>query len=81
MKGLPAAIILSAEDDPLRDEAEQYGAKLIAAGIKTLVRRLPKLPLQEHGARSRCMHEENILQEIACFVGGLATTADTACSR
>ena len=77
MKGLPPALILSAEDDPLRDEAEQYGAKLIAAGTKTLVRRLPPLPLQEPGARSSCMHEENVLQEIACFVGGLAATSGT----
>lgn len=75
MKGLPPALIVSADDDPLRDEAEQYGAKLIAAGTKTLVRRLPPLPLQEPDARSNCMYEENVLQEIACFVGGLAVTS------
>jgi acetyl esterase len=77
MKGLPPTLILSADDDPLRDEAEQYGAKLIAAGIKTLVRCLSPLSLQEPNARSNCVHEQNVLQEIACFVTGLAVTADT----
>jgi acetyl esterase len=81
MKGLPPALILSADGDPLRDEAEQYGAKLIAAGIKTLVRRLPMLPLQEADARSSCMHEETVLSEIACFVGGIAATSDAAFAR
>jgi acetyl esterase/lipase len=31
MKGLPQALILSADDDPLRDEAEQYGGQAPAA--------------------------------------------------
>jgi acetyl esterase/lipase len=75
MKGLPPALILSADDDPLRDEAEQYGVKLIAAGIKTLVKRLPALPLQEPDARCDCMHQETVLQEIACFIGGLESDA------
>ncbi len=81
MKGLPPALILSADDDPLRDEAEQYGAKLIAAGTKTLIRRLPPLPLLEPDARCNCMHEAGVLQEIACFVGGLATTAESAAGK
>ena len=38
---LPAALILSSQDDPLRDEAEQYGMHLIARGVTTTVRRLP----------------------------------------
>jgi acetyl esterase/lipase len=71
MKGLPPALILSADDDPLRDEAEQYGAKLIAAGIKTLVRRLPPVPLEQPGARCSCMRADDALREIAVFVGGL----------
>src|SRR5437867_9713641 len=41
LAGLAPALILTAQDDPLRDEAESYGAKLIAAGVKTQVTRLP----------------------------------------
>jgi len=41
--GLPPTLILSAVDDPLRDEAEIYGAKLIAAGVTTHVSRLPRI--------------------------------------
>jgi acetyl esterase/lipase len=71
MKGLPPALILSADDDPLRDEAEQYGAKLIAAGIKTLVRRLPPLLPEDPNARCSCARQESALQEIAAFIAGM----------
>jgi acetyl esterase len=75
MKGLPPALILSADDDPLRDEAEQYGAKLIGARIKTLVRRLPPIGLEDPDARCNCARKESALQEIACFVAGLRGAA------
>jgi len=78
MKGLPPALILSADDDPLRDEAEQYGAKLISAGVKTLVKRLPSIALEDPNARCSCARKENALQEIACFIASLQhiTTED-----
>jgi len=71
LKGLPPALILSAEEDPLCDEAEQYGARLIAAGTRTLVRRLPPLPLQDGAARCNCAREQTALEEIAAFIGAL----------
>lgn len=75
LKNLPPALILSAEDDPLRDEAEQYGAKLIGCGVKTTVHRLPPAPLQEPGARNECACRVNALGAIAGFFAGLAQQA------
>lgn len=75
LKGLPAALILSAQEDPLCDEAEQYGARLAAAGTRTTVRRLPPLPLNDGVARCRCAREYSALEEIAAFIGTLQTAA------
>ena len=72
LKNLPPALILSAEDDPLRDEAEQYGAKLIACGVKTEVMRMPPLPLQDPDARCDCVRKDSALNEIAAFIAGIA---------
>ena len=71
LKGLPAALILSAQEDPLCDEAEQYGARLAAAGTRTTVCRLPPLPLTDGLARCRCAREHSALEEIAAFIGAL----------
>lgn len=76
MKGLTPALILSAHDDPLRDEAEQYGAKLAAAGIHCVVKRLGPLPLREPNARCNCVHKEEVLDAIAAFLAGLDTHTD-----
>lgn len=69
LKNLPPALILSAEDDPLRDEAEQYGSKLIGCGVKTTVRRMSAAPLEEPGARNECACRGQVLAEIAGFMG------------
>ena len=42
--GLAPAIILTSEEDPLRDDGEYYARALIASGVETLCRRLPGLP-------------------------------------
>ncbi|WP_348697457.1 alpha/beta hydrolase [Duganella fentianensis] len=77
LKNLPPALILSTEDDPLRDEAEQYGAKLMSCGVKTTVTRMPPAPLHETGARNECACKRYALGEIASFIAGLER-ADTA---
>ena len=40
LAGLPSATILTAEFDPLRSEAEDYAARLNAAGVKATLRQL-----------------------------------------
>ena len=71
LKNLPTALILSTEDDPLRDEAELYGNKLINSGVNTTVRRLPPAPLQEPGARNECACRGYALSAITLFLAGL----------
>jgi len=68
LKNLPPALILSSEGDPLCDEAEQYGAKLINAGVRTTVRRMPPAPLAEPGGRNECACKMHALGEIATFL-------------
>ena len=43
-EGLAPAILLTAGEDPLRDDGEAYAAALARAGVETLVSRLPGLP-------------------------------------
>jgi acetyl esterase len=41
LRGSPPTYVMTAQFDPLRDEAESYAARLVAAGVATVVRRHP----------------------------------------
>ena len=70
LRNLPPALILSAEDDPLRDEAEAYGAKLATSGVAATVRRLLPAPQQAED-RNECACQAMALVEIATFIASL----------
>lgn len=74
LKNLPPALILSAEDDPLRDEAEQYGAKLATCGVAATVKRMEPAPLQGAAERNECACQAAALQEIGRFLNSLDDT-------
>jgi acetyl esterase len=70
LAGLMTALIVSAELDPLRDEAEQYAAKLIAAGVPVQMRRL-------QGAQGRLVQPghpnfDQVVQIVSQFVADVA---------
>ena len=75
LKNLPPALILSTEDDPLRDEAEQYAAKLAAAGVATTLKRLAPAQLQDEGGRNECACRAVAVDEIGRFLAALDTPA------
>jgi len=79
LKNLPPALILSLDDDPLRDEAEAYGAKLIRYGVPTTVRRLSPARLQDPNARNDCACKAHAISEIATFIAGLDGDDPASC--
>jgi len=71
LKGLPPALLLSLDDDPLRDDAANYAQKLLDAENQAKHVRLPAVPLQDAAARSDCARKEGALQEVRQFLSDL----------
>lgn len=44
LSGLAPALVVTAEMDPLRDEGEAYGKRMIEAGSKAEIWRIPGVP-------------------------------------
>lgn len=67
LSGLPSALIVTAEHDPLRDESEAYARRLRQAGIEVELRREPGL-----------IHNFMLLDEIspACAAAADRVAAD-----
>ena len=43
MKDLPPALVITDEDDPMRDEAEEYAGRLTKDGVQAKVSRYPTM--------------------------------------
>jgi acetyl esterase/lipase len=74
LKDLPPTLIFSADDDPLRDEAEAYGIKLIGHGVRTSMLRLPAIALEAQDARAACAAIAEVIVEIDAFLDALPST-------
>jgi acetyl esterase/lipase len=71
LAGLPPAYVLTAGADPLRDEGDEYAARLKEAGVKVAYRHFPG---QFHGffTMGKLLNQANVaLSEIAAWLKGL----------
>ncbi|MEC5218750.1 acetyl esterase [Actimicrobium sp. GrIS 1.19] len=71
LKGLPRTLILSAEDDALRDEADGYCEKLVSNGVAAQVIRMPAMHLQNPTDRCDGMRIDIALNAISTFLKAL----------
>lgn len=81
LKDLPPTLIFSVDGDPLRDEAEAYGVKLIEQGVRTSVVRLPAIALEARGARGECASSNQVLCEISSFLNTLSSASPPSIQR
>jgi acetyl esterase/lipase len=71
LKNLPPALILSLQNDPLCDEAEQYGARLASFGVAATVKRLAPELLRVPGVRQECACKAVALDSVCDFLEAL----------
>lgn len=76
LKGLPPTLMVSLADDPLRDEAEAYVAKLLAASVSvdTLVMEVPSgaCSLADTNARCRASSDDKAFAAMAAFIASVS---------
>ncbi len=68
LRHMAPALILSAEGDPLRDEAETYGVRLHDNGVAAVVRRLPAIPFDHASGRAASTVFLDVLKEANAFL-------------
>jgi len=69
---LSPALILTADNDPLRDEAELYASRLIAAGVSVKVRRMSCNKEKDSLASPRCQGFHEVTQLLTQFITEMA---------
>ncbi|HKT19748.1 MAG TPA: alpha/beta hydrolase [Stellaceae bacterium] len=74
LKGLPPALIQTAEYDVLRDEAETYGKRLAAAGLKVWIKRY-------QGVTHGFIRMQNMLDVAQRAMGDIATAMDATIGK
>ncbi|WP_295994613.1 alpha/beta hydrolase fold domain-containing protein [Rugamonas sp.] len=71
LRGMAPALILTVDGDPLRDEAEHYGARLRASGVAATVLRLPAVALPSADGRDECAASAAVLAAIGDFLADI----------
>ena len=68
LSGLPPALVITAEFDPLRDEGEAYADRLKKAGVKTTAKRYPGVTHGFIAAQRILPQAELALAEVGAFL-------------